>query len=418
MEALLAFLGALARASTWRMAGRNALRNPRRTGIVVSAVAVGLGGILVTMAINFGMVFEMVQAAIQTELGDLQVHHKGYDDRPGLEVRIQQSPARAQDWLRGVPGVRAWAPRLRSQGLVFSPRASVGIDLVAVDPSREARVSVLPHSLVEGAWLDGEPRRLVVGERLARRLRVAVGEKVVVSAQDARGEMTGEAFRVVGIFRTSSRELDEGAVFLRMEDGQRLLGVGSSFSELVMVAQPHADLEEIRAALAARLGGDLEVETWKELRPVLVAMIEVFDRMGWIVYVAVFVAMAFGIANVLLMAVYERIREIGILTAIGMPPGRLVASIGVESLCVTMVGVAAGLAIGLGGVWLLRDGIDLSAFGAGLTAYGIPLRIRPVIRASDLWIPLLVSLVTALLASLWPALRAVGIRPAEAFRHG
>jgi ABC-type antimicrobial peptide transport system permease subunit len=159
------------------------------------------------------------------------------------------------------------------------------------------------------------------------------------------------------------------------------------------------------------------VRTWEEIQPLLVYFVDLFDQMGWFVYGAVFVAMAFGIANVLLMSVYERIREIGILMAIGMGPRRLVVGIVIESLLLTLLGVGIGLAVGVLSVWLLRDGIDLSRWAEGLTAYGIGTKIVPVIRSKDLIIPALVAVATAVFASLWPALRAVRIRPADAVRH-
>ena len=139
--------------------------------------------------------------------------------------------------------------------------------------------------------------------------------------------------------------------------------------------------------------------------------------MGWVMYAAIFVAMAFGIANVLLMSVFERIREIGILSAIGMPRGRMVAILVVESLVLTGLGVAIGFAIAALGLWLLRDGIDLSLWSEGLQSFGIPTRIVPVLQAQDVWIPVAIAIATAVLASLWPAVRAVRTRPAEAVRH-
>jgi len=403
-------------ASTWRFAWRNVGRNPRRTAIVVTAVAVGVGGILLTMAVNYGMVHQMVETAIGTELGHIQVHGQGFEDDPSLDIRIEPERGVRPGWAADLPDVRAWAPRVRSQGLVFSPRASVGVRLIGIDPEREAEVSVLAESLVEGSFLT-ERRRLLMGERLARRLHVAVGDKVVVSAQDVSGDMTGEAFRVSGLFRTASRELDEGAVFVRIDEGQRLLGLGEAISELVVLAEADRDLEALRTGMEQRLGEGLEVRTWQELRPILVHMIDLFDSMGWIVYAAVFVAMAFGIANVLLMSVFDRVREIGILMAIGMPPSRLVVGVVIESLILTGFGLLLGFALGLGSVALLRDGIDLSGFGDDLSAYGIGNRIVPVLRAADIWVPIVVALVTAFLASLWPALRAVRTRPAEAVRQ-
>jgi ABC-type antimicrobial peptide transport system permease subunit len=146
-------------------------------------------------------------------------------------------------------------------------------------------------------------------------------------------------------------------------------------------------------------------------------MIEVFDATAWYVYAAIFVAMVFGIANVLLMSVYERIREIGILMAIGMRGRRLVGMIVVESTLLTVIGLAVGYGLAVAAVAALHDGIDLSHWAEGLTAMGIGTRIVPIIRSQDVWIPISIALVTAVAASLWPALRATRFRPAQAVRQ-
>lgn len=401
----------------WRLARRNVWRSRRRTAVVLAAVSVGIGGAVLTMAVNYGMVVEMIEAAIQTRLGHLQVHAQGFEDDPTLERRLEQGVALGRTAVQGARGVAAWAPRVRGEGLLYSPRASVGVSVVGVDPAREAAVTVLEEQVVEGRYLDGERRRVLIGEALAQRLSVGVGDKVVLSVQDLAGDLTGEAYRVGGIFRTASRELDRGSVFLPLEESQELLGLDGAVSELVVRAEPRADLEALRGRLRERLGSGVEVRTWRELEPLLVYLIETFDTTGWIVYAAVFVAMAFGIANVLLMAVYERVREIGIQRAVGMPPVRVVATIVDESLLLTAVGLALGLGAAWLGVTALGDGIDLSRFSEGLTAYGIPTRIRPVVRSDDVVVPSLVAVVTAVVASAWPAVHAARIRPVEALRH-
>lgn len=414
---LLGFFQALLRPVTWRMAWRNVGRNPRRTLIVGSAIAIGLGATIVAMAVNYGMIFEMVASAIRTEVGHVQVHGRGYDAKPGIAIRIEPGQGVGPELVEDLPEVIAWAPRVRDEGLVSSPRASVGVRLVAIDPTREAQVSVLDESVTQGHFLTGEPRRVLVGERLADRLQVGVGDKVVFSVQDVSGDLTGEAYRIAGLFRTSSRELDEGALFLPIQEAQRLLGIGEAISEFVILSNDDRALDALAARLQEKLGPALEVHTWEELRPTLVSMIKIFDQMGWIMYAAIFIAMAFGIANVLLMSLYERIREIGIVLSLGMPPARLVASLLAESLILTLVGVAFGLGLGLLGIWALADGIDLSAWADGLDAYGMSPVIVPVVRSSDLTQPLVIAVLTAVLASLWPAVRAVRIRPAEAVRH-
>ncbi len=381
------------------------------------AVSAGIAGCLLAMALNFGMVTQMVDTAIATDLGHLQVHAPGFDENPELALRLADGGKAAARALERLPDVRAYAPRVRAQGLVHSTRASVGVRIVAIEPAREAEVSLLADSLVEGSWLGETPRQALIGVALARRLQVGVGGKIVVSVQDVAGDLTGQAYRVAGLFRTPSLELDQSSVFLRLEEGQHLLGLGAAVSEIVVIAKRRRAIPALKAALMSELGEGAEVRTWEELQPVLVYLVESFDVQAWWVYGAVFIAMAFGIAYVLLMAIYERTREIGMLMAIGMKRLPIVAMVVTESLMVTLLGLAIGLAIALVGVFALRDGIDLSAFTEGLTTYGIGTRIVPILRPQDFSVPLAVAIAVAVLASLWPAVRAARTVPAEALRH-
>jgi ABC-type lipoprotein release transport system permease subunit len=401
---------------TLRLALRNAWRNPRRMGVIVSAVAVGVAGCMLSMALNYGMVVQMVETAIATELGHLQIHAEGFDADPELGVRLRDGGRAALRALDGLEGVEASSRRVIGHGLVSSARASVGVRLVGIEPEREARVSVLAESITQGGGLDGTPRRVLIGEALARRLQADVGSKLVISAQDLGGDLVGEGVRVAGLFRTASSELDRSTVYLDLRESQKLLGLDGAVSEVVAIADAREHVAPLRDALRARLPG-VEVRSWREMRPVLVYLIDSFDSMAWWVYVAVFVAMAFGIANVLMMAVYERMREIGILLSVGMSRGRLVSMIVLEAAVVTLFGLVVGLGIALAAVALLQDGIDLSRFAEGLTAYGIGTRIVPVLRSSDFAVPTLVALLTAVLAAAWPAWRAASFRPAEAVRQ-
>ena len=146
-------------------------------------------------------------------------------------------------------------------------------------------------------------------------------------------------------------------------------------------------------------------------------MIESMDSMAWIIYAAVFVAMAFGIANVLLMAVFERTREIGMMRAIGMSSGRVVVMVVLESSFVTAIGLILGLALALLGIWSIGDGIDISRWGGSLDEYGLETVLRPLLRRGDLIAPVLIGTIAAVISSLWPAIRAGRAKPADALRQ-
>jgi putative ABC transport system permease protein len=409
--------GVLVAPTTWRMAWRNVGRNRRRSAVVVGSVAVGLGGALLAIALVQGTLFQLVETAIATDLGHVQVHARGWDQKPDLALRIEDGAAVAERLLGGIPAVRHWAPRIRAQGLVRSPRASAGIHIVGVDLAREPEVSLLPGAVVDGRFLDGHARRLVIGRELARRLRVDAGDKVVVSTQNAERELTGEAFRVIGIFESASEAVDGGTALMSLADARNLLALDDAVSELVVVAAGRDAVPALRDAIRARAGPELEVRSWDELRPSLTRILGFFEANAWLLYGIVFVAMAFGIANVLMMAVQERTAEIGMLVSIGMRPGRMLAIVSAESVLLTAVGLALGVGLGLSATFALADGIDLAGLVDAARAYGAPSRLIPAIGAGDLAAPLAAAALTALAASLGPALRSTRIRPADAMRR-
>ena len=401
----------------WRLAWRGLFRNPRRTFVILAAVSVGIAGSALAIATNSGMAAQMVKTAIATELGHVQIHAPGFDDDPQLRVLLEDGGARAVRAVEGIAEVRAWALRVRGQGLMNSPRASVGIRVVAIQPDAESKVSSFASSITEGEWFGARRSRVVIGAGVARRLQAEMGDKVVLSVQDLAGDLTGQAFRIGGVFRTPSKSVNDSTVLVRLDEAQQLFGLGGGVSELILVSDDSQDVDSLTEALSQALGADAEVRSWKQLQPLLVYMVETMDQMAWVLYAGVFIAMGFGIANVLLMSISERTREIGVMMAVGMKPRRIVLSVVLESMIVTGLGLALGLGVGFFCVWLLQGGIDLSRWADGLESLGVGAVIVPVIRASDVVAPLVMASVAALLASTWPAVRAAGLRPGEALRH-
>jgi ABC-type lipoprotein release transport system permease subunit len=163
--------------------------------------------------------------------------------------------------------------------------------------------------------------------------------------------------------------------------------------------------------------GQYQVKSWEQMNELVVAFEGFANTYMSLLYMIILAITATVIVNTLIMSVFERTREIGMLMAIGMPPARMVAIVVAEALVLVALGVGLGFALGFGAIASLRGGLDLSAFSEGLRLFGVPTRLVPLARAGDVWAPLGVALVTAVLASLWPALRAVRTRPAEALRR-
>jgi ABC-type lipoprotein release transport system permease subunit len=385
--------------------------------VVLAAVTVGIAGCSLAIATNSGMAVQMVKTAIATELGHVQIHAPGFDAEPQLRLLLEDGGAVAAQAVEGRAEVRAWALRVRGQGLMNSPRASVGIRVVAIQPDAEAQISSFASSMTDGEWFGSQSSRVVIGNGVARRLRADPGDKVVLSVQDLAGDLTGQAFRIGGVFRTSSKAVNDTTVLVRLDEAQRLFGLAGGVSELILVAEDFQAVDSLAEVLAVSLGETAEVRSWKQLQPLLVYMVDAMDQMAWVMYAGVFIAMGFGIANVLLMSISERTREIGVMMAMGMKPRRVVLSIVLESMIVTGLGLALGLALGFFCVWLLQGGIDLSLWADGLENLGVGAVIVPVIRLNDVVAPVVLASVAALLASTWPAVRAAGLRPGEALRR-
>lgn len=408
-----------------RIAWRNLWRGWRRSAVVLSAISVGLFASLTLIAWGHGILRQVVDTAVATRLALLAVHADGYQLDPDVGRSLGGGGRAVADAVERFPGAHA-SPRVLGDGLAQSARQSAHVALVGVEPQREARVSAVGGAIVAGgfpvATPDGVARGLpgaLLGAELAEQLKVGLGEKIVLHAP---GESGLGAFRVSGLFRTASPDFDKSTVFLRTEAAQKLLGVGDRVHEIAISLDDPRRLGELDAFAKAELprlaGGEaLEIQTWQEREPRLASLIDLMSSTGWVAYATVFAGMAFGIANALLMSVFERIREFGVLRSLGLPARRLIALVLLESCFLTVGGALLGVGLGVAFVKLLEHyGVSGDAF-AGAGALSVGPRVYPSLEASDWVSPLALAVATAFLAAIWPAVKAARLRPAEAVRH-
>jgi ABC-type lipoprotein release transport system permease subunit len=409
-----------------RIAWRNLWRGWRRSAIVLSAIAVGLTACLVLVGWSHGWVRQIADTAVSTKLALLAVHAAGYQADPEVERTLADGGRDLAAALERFAGA-AVSPRVLGDALAQSPRQSARVSLVGVDPAREARVSVVARSFESGSFPEPTPPGVVralpgvaIGAALAENLRVKLGDKLVLHAP---GESGLAAFRVSGVFRTGSQGFDKTTVFLELGDAQRLLGLSDRVHELAIALDDPRRLPELAAFAKSELPGvrpgeSLEILTWREREPRLAAIIDLMTNTAWITYATLFAGMAFGIANALLMAVYERTREFGVLRSIGLPAVDLVWLVLIESLLLTLGGALLGVGIGALTVAAMgRSGVNLAVFAEGLSQLGAGSTIHPTLERGDFEWPLLLAFLTALVAAVWPALQAARLRPAEALRH-
>ena len=400
-----------------RLASRNLWRNRRRTLLTLSAMVVSLALLTLSLGVFSGMLFDILSSTTEQYHGHLVINAEGYLDDRDMYKNFPTDAALLKR-LQQDERVRGLSQRLRGFGLVSHGESSYPAELLGIRPELEKSVTKLHTQLIAGEFpADRDGDGAVLGSSLAKKLGVSPGDELVFVTQAADGSIGNDLLFVRAIFRTGHSGHDNNLVLVPLAWLQRIMALEGKIHEIALAVEDPLLAADDAKRLSPLLPGGLKATDWGELLPEMREAIASFDVSRFIFVIILYFATGLGILNTVFMSVMERTREFGILMAIGMGPRRLVAGIVIESLLLTLLGVGIGLAVGTLSVWLLRDGIDLSRWAEGLTAYGIGTKIVPVIRNQDLIFPTLVAVITAVVASLWPALRAVRIRPADAVRH-
>ncbi len=399
------------------IAWRNLWRNKRRSLIVLSSVAVGVVAILLNDGLSIGMIRQMFENQIGSNVSYMQIHRRGFHKNPLIQNAITH-PDSVATILRQTPQVLRFSRRVVSFGLLSSARNSSGVMISGIEPDAESRVTSIAGSLVEGHYLTGSPHEIVIGAKLAEKLGVSLGDKVVAMASTTSGSVGAEMFRIVGLYRTVSSEFDKAFIYISLPAAQHMLAMGSAVSEFATITTNRDSIESVKAAVAARLGSSYEVLSYADLLPLMISQMQIYEQSMYIVYVIIGLAMIFGIINTMLMSVFERIHEFGVLMAIGMKNRRLVGMILTEALLLGLCGAVLGLIIGLGIVIpLSHSGLDLSMFSESLTSFGTGSIIYPIVRSDAILQALFLIPMIAVLGALYPAFKAVRYEPVEAIRY-
>ena len=399
-----------------KMAWRNIGRNRRRTVVTVGAMALGLYAMVVWFGMLQGLLDDMEETVVEVELGDLQIHAPTYLDDPSLYTDIEDVDALLS--RLEAAGFRASA-RLVGAGLAAAHDSAAGASLRGIDVQANARVSVISSRLAAGEWLDdGDPAGVVVGRRLARALDLAVGDELVVLSQTTDGAIANDLYLVRGVLESVSDGVDRSAVFLTDAAFRELFFMPAGAHEVV-VRKP--DDLELAAALETvqGLAPGLDTRSWRSLVPTIATYLDSARQMMGIVSAIIYIVIAILILNAMLMAVFERIREFGVLKALGVEPRQVLSLIFVESALQTGIALAVGLALSLPTLWYLVEfGIDTGALG-GVSVIGATFATvwRAAVSPVTFATPALTMILLVLAAVIYPALKAARISPVEAMRH-
>lgn len=399
-----------------RIAWRNIWRNPARSLVILLSVAVGLWAGIFIVAFYEGIIQQRIRSAIDNELAHVQVHHPAFRDQQDLRYDLGSGDSILMR-LKSSPAVRQACRRIVTTGMVSTSFGSSGARINGVDPTEEKTMTALQKKIRVGTYFTSKGRNeVLVGEALAKKLRLTTGRKLVITLTDRTGEMASGAFRVAGIFRTTSQPFDETNLYIQRMDADRLGAMQGHIDEIAVLLHEDVHTDAVADRLRKSFPG-LEVKTWRELSPEMELLVVTTGQTIYIFMGIIMLALAFGIINTMLMAILERTREIGMLLALGMGRARVFGMILLETLLLVLAGTPAGMIPAvLTVMYTRRKGIDLSVASEVLSSFGWDTRVYPSLDAAALLRILALVVVTALLSALLPARRALRLKPAEALR--
>jgi len=410
----MATSSALPIAAMTRLAWRNLWRNYRRTLIMLLAIAVGVWAMIFMTALMRGMVDEMIKDGINSLPGYVQVHHPEYRDDPSIDNSLAAPGPELLAALQS-PVVAGWTSRVRVPAMISSERDSRGVTLLGVDPKGEVSLGFDPESIVEGRFLEGpDDTGLIIGKKLLERLETRLNKRVAVMSQDPENNVVDRGFRIVGVYKASLPSLEEAFIYGGRSTVQSLLKMDEQVSEIAIRGQDYRNVDGLLETVRGAIPPGSEILPWMELDSYLGMMMNVMDGFVLVWIIVIFLALSFGLVNTLMMAVFERIREIGLIQALGMRPAAILYQVLMESLLLLLLGLLIGNILAIASVLPLREGIDLSAVAEGMEMMGAGSTLYPALTLGDLAMANSVVIVLGLVTSLLPAWRASQYKPVEA----
>jgi ABC-type lipoprotein release transport system permease subunit len=405
------------------LAWKNIWRNKKRSLIILIATAIGLTAGLFTVGMITGMYDSVVYSGINREIGELQIHTSAFKKDQLISQNLPQ-PDSIMNIVKKYPNIKSAASHSLIEGMASSPTSSSGGIIIGINPDGEKQVTSISKSLIDGSYLE-EPNTVLIGNKLAEKLKLKLRSKIVLSFSGLDGSIIYGAFRISGIYRTESTNFDASNIFISRSDLIPLLDTEVPVHEIIIRVKNSGLLEMTQLDLGKMVqnfnstqdNDQIVVENWKEIAPELKLTADSSGLVNTIFLGIILFALLFGLTNTLLMSVLERVRDFGVLLAVGMYRRRLFAMIILESFFLSFTGGIIGVLFGWGITSYFHSvGIDLSIVSDGLSAYGIPTMLYPYIRSSVYGSLSIMMIAASIIAALYPAIKAVRLKPVESIR--
>ncbi len=401
---------------TAKIAFRNIFRSKTRSLLTGLMMAGGCALFAISLGLVSGSYGAIIDGFTRDHTGHIQVHAKGYLDKPTL-YKVLQHPTALGAKIASLPAVRSWTPRIYSPALAFAGTRTAGARIVGVDPVREPRTTRLALHVGEGRFVSANaPKGIVLSHNLARTLKVGLGGEVALIAEGADGSIANGLFRVAGIMREDTGGAGMSQCYLPIETARSFLSLPTGVHELVVVLNDYRKTEATVGKIRTLLHDpSIDVEPWQVIESEFYTAMQADIKGNWWTMTVLTVIIAVGVLNTVLMAILERTREFGILKALGSRPSQIFLLIVLETAFLAVLSIVAGTLCGLAGNWWLSlHGISYpSPIEYGGFAFTT---MTSQITTQSILLPAGVVFGAAVLVSLWPALRAARIVPVKALR--
>jgi ABC-type lipoprotein release transport system permease subunit len=402
----------------FKMAFRDLGRNKRRTILSALAVAVGMGMLLMMSGVLVGEMQGALKNTIQLNSGHLQIRGLNYDENKislKWDDLIENPQALIDTVTAQYPQIVAATPRLVASGIVTRGENSRGVQVIGLDPESAAN-QVYRQGLLEGDFLTADDRDgILVGQPLADKLGLAVGEQINLLVNTSNGDVQEQMFTIRGIYSTNTFGYDESTVFLPLAKAQTITGAENRASLIFIMLK---DREQSDAVAAALQSPNYTVVTWRDMNAMIVQVEEFANAYMTIFYLIVLGITATVVSNTLVMSVFERTREIGILAAIGMKGRCILAQFLTEAALIATLGVIGGIIFGGAITYYFGvNGFPMDVGKFGLTGILIENRIYTVLTLDNVIYLSVLTYIVTLVASFAPARMASRMEPVEAL-HG
>lgn len=403
-----------------KIAWRSIWRNRLRSSVVLMAVAVGIFGGLASVGIMKGMITDNIDNALNTETAHIQIHDKKFAENNEVQFIINNTSELINE-IKKSPNVTAVTSRTKIFGMASTASKGSGVMFNGIDPEIEKSVSRVYQMLVDSnsSWFGSNKKnRIIISKKLAKKLNAGLKSKIILTFQDYNGNLTGASFKVIGIYKTQNSMFDELNVFVNKKDINRLLNLPeNSAHEIALMLSNYKDADIVANSFGKKFPHH-SVETWSNLNPYLKMSADMVGFMLIVFMSIILLALGFAIVNTMLMVILERKKELGMIMAIGMNRRKVFSMIMWETVLLSFTGALIGILFSvLFTFYFGQNGIDISSVAEGFESAGYASVLYPELNLVDYIQVVVLVFITGIIASIFPSIRALKMKPAEAVKE-